>query len=190
MGQSKTKSIDGVEIVCVPLDEFPGGAEMFLTLSYVAMPALTELGAKIAGKIDLTKLAGADLDVKQLAAIAAVALGDDGAGKLFGAFEGSMRRLLREDVTLFRRLSGELLSGCRAVVPAGEGRVAAIDLNTPAKIQQAIAASGGGLLFFFKVLWFALGVNFGGPFADAFAGISKGSGSKTDSPPASTTPTA
>lgn len=175
MSTPQTKIIDGVEVTCVPLPEYPRGANLLLALTQIAMPALSKLGAELAGGLDLS------LPPALLAASAAKKLGPDGAGKLISAIRDS---LLALDEATFTRLSGELLTGCRAIVPKASSGAEGVDLNTPAKIQHAITASGAGYGFLFRLLAFALGANYGGFFGGAFGG-----GRKAADPPASETPT-
>lgn len=162
-----TRTISGVEVDCTPLPEYPRGALLLADLTYIAMPALTELGSSLAGGLDLS------MKPADLAKVALSRLGPNGAGKLIGALEGSMRRLLREDPATAQRLIGELLSGCTVTVPKEGGGAARVDLNTPAKIQLALSSSGGGYGLLFRLLAFALEVNYGGFFGAASAGTSR-----------------
>lgn len=163
----QTRTILGIEVDCSPLPEYPRGGMLLAELAYIAAPALGALGAAIAGKIDLS------LPPAEIAKAALTSLGPDGAGKLIGALEGSMQRLLREDPKTAQRVTDELLCGCVATVPKDGGGLERVELNTPGKIQLAIKASGKGYAFLAKLWAFAFEVNFGGPFVGAFAGISR-----------------
>jgi hypothetical protein len=154
-----SKEVDGLQCHCNPMPEYPTGGRLMAELGDIAAPALAAI-------IPAIKDAGGDLDdPRVLAALAATM----DANELLRAVGQALGRLAGDNPTRFERVTGELLRTVSVELPGVDGKIARVDLTTPAQINRVLQ-QGGGYKRLVKLLWFALGANFGNPFAGVFGG--------------------
>lgn len=151
-----TKQVDGLTCHCNPLPVYPVGARLLAELADVAAPALSVLVPSIEGS-------GADLEKPE--GVAGLLAKLD-AAQVFAAIGQAFGRLAGDNPARFTRVTGELLRGV-SVELVEDGRVVMVDLTSEKAIARVVGYNYQRLV---KLLWFALGANFGGFFAAASAG--------------------
>lgn len=149
MIETKTKVIDGFTFASTqlpPLKAYPLSARV----ASILLPAFTRLMSSGLDFSDADKFFAQD------------------AAKLLPVLEPMLETLAKKDN---EDLPQKLLAGTTVQIPDEQGNATLISLASPEGINRAF--QGRGLLLY-KVLWFAVQVN----FADFFAGASKNSQTK------------
>ena len=161
MSATISREVDGLQAHCTPMAYYPKGALLGLELLAIAAPALAGIAPAVEGS-------GVKLD--DPGAVSKLLAKLD-AGKALDAIGDAIKRLAYDDPGRFQRVAGQLLRCVSVELPDAGMRT----LDSEANINVVLAA-GSGYPRLFKLLWFALEVNFGGPLAGAFAGTSKAIG--------------
>lgn len=165
-----TKEVAGCEATCTPHAGYPDGAELFARVLSAAKPGVSALGALF----DAVK---AGIDPELFAAASAAASESDSFGPMLAAAAPALLKVdaspllaaipdIVRNIIADQALVADLLSLTTVIVDGKNHR-----LNSRKAIGAAV---GYDYALLVGLVWFAIEVNFRGPFVGAFGGILPG----------------